>query len=91
VALVTAVISMGMQWSKSQAYALMLLAKKKAKDGILASGAEQEKFVVDALYILLQKLKIPFITKENLQLWVHKLYLKAMDYIDDGKFNNSVQ
>lgn len=81
-----------LEWNsfKSKAYALMLQAKKLAKDNVLASGAEQEKWVVDGLYIILKKLKIPFITKERLQPVVHYLYIKAMDCIDDGKLNDSI-
>ena len=84
-------ITMGRQWVKAKVYTLMLLAKKLAKDQVLATGAEQEEWVVNALYLVLKKLKIPFVTKEGLQRLVDKLYKKAIDYLDDGKFNNSVQ
>lgn len=84
-------ITMGKQWIKEKVYTLMLLAKKLAKDQVLATGAAQEEWVVNALYILLKKLKIPFVTKESLQPLVDKLYKKAMDYLDDGKLNNSIQ
>jgi len=80
----------GKQWVKSQAYAFMLLAKSKAKDGVLNSGQAQEDWVVETLYILLKKLKIPFITEENVRTIVKKLYILAKDYLDDGKINKSI-
>lgn len=80
----------GKQWVKSQAYAFMLLAKSKAKDGVLNSGQAQEDWVVEALYILLKKLKIPFITEETVRAIVKKLYVLAKDYLDDGKINKSI-
>ncbi|MEA4827621.1 MAG: hypothetical protein VB130_13480 [Clostridium sp.] len=84
------VIAHGKQWAKSKAYALMLLAKSKAKDGILTSGQEQEDWTVEQLYILFTKLKIPFITKDMLRNLVKNLYKVAKDYVDDGKLNNSI-
>jgi hypothetical protein len=84
-------VTMGKEWVKAKAYALMLQAKKLAKDGALANGAEQEVWVVNGLYIVLQKLKIPFVTKERLQPIVHKLYIKAIDLLDNGKVDNSIQ
>lgn len=89
-AIISAVV-MGKEWVKAKAYSFMLLAKKLAKDKVLSTGAEQEEFVVEALYMLLKKLKIPFVTEEGLRKLVHKLYVKAMDYLDDGEFNNSVK
>lgn len=86
---VIAGVTMGKQWVQAKAYSLMLLAKKLAKDEVLTTGAEQEEWVVNALYILLKKLKIPFVTKEGLRPVVQKLYVKAMDLYDDGQLNNS--
>lgn len=83
-------IKMGKQWTEKKAYSLMLVAKQQAKEDILNNGQEQEEFVVDALYLILSRLKIPFITKDKLKPYVHMLYLKAMDLIDDGKVNKSV-
>lgn len=80
----------GKQWIKSQAYAFMLLAKSKAKDGVLNSGQAQEDWVVEALNILLKKLKIPFVTEETVRAIVKKLYVLAKDYLDDGKINKSI-
>ncbi|WP_315109723.1 hypothetical protein [Clostridium intestinale] len=80
----------GKQWIKCKAYAFMLLAKSKAKDGILNSGQAQEDWAVEALYILLKKLKIPFVTEETVRAIVKKLYVLAKDYLDDGKINISI-
>ncbi|WP_034869274.1 hypothetical protein [Clostridium lundense] len=85
------IVSQGKQWFNAKAYSLMLLAKSKAKDGVLASGQEQEDWTVDQLYIILNRLKIPFVTKDALRPVVRKLYRLAKDYIDDGKLNNSIQ
>jgi hypothetical protein len=79
------------QWVNAKTYSLMLLAKSQAKDGILNSGEAQEEWVVDQLYLVLQKLKIPFVTKEALRVLVKKLYSIAKDYLDDGKINNSIK
>jgi hypothetical protein len=84
-------IVMGKEWTKGQAYALMLKAKQLSKDGFLKGGQQQEEWAVKALYLVLQKLKIPFVTEENLRPLVHKLYLAAMDKLDDGQVNNSIQ
>jgi hypothetical protein len=81
---------MGWQWTKQQAYALMLKAKQLSKENILANGQQQEEWAVKALYLLLKKLKIPFVTEDNLKPIVHALYVKAVDYMDDGKINNSL-
>jgi len=88
---IAAALVMGKEWVKAKAYSFMLLAKKLAKDQVLNTGEAQEEFVVEALYMLLKKLKIPFVTEEGLRKLVHKLYVKAMDYLDDGEFNNSVK
>lgn len=84
------VVFQGKQWVKSQAYAFMLLAKSKAKDGVLNSGQAQEDWVVEALYILLRKSKIPFVTEETVRIIVKRLYAVAKDYLDDGKINKSI-
>lgn len=84
-------ITMGKEWVKKKALQSMLVAKQMAKDGFLKSGPEQEEWAVNALYILLQRLKIPFVSKENLRPIVKKLYLVSMDLLDDGKINNSVE
>lgn len=84
-------LSMGREALKAKAYSLMLLAKKQAKDGILNSGQAQEDWVVQELYILLKKLKVPFISEEALRPLVHKLYQVAKDYLDDGKLNKSIE
>lgn len=84
-------VTMGKEWVKKKALQSMLAAKQMAKDGFLKSGPEQEDWAVNALYILLQRLKIPFITKENLKTIIRKLYLISMDFLDDGQINSSVK
>jgi hypothetical protein len=84
-------IIMGWQWTKQQAYALMLKAKQMSKDGFLKGGQLQEEWAVKALYLVFKKIKIPFVTEENLRPVVHKLYVAAMDKLDDGQVNKSIQ
>jgi hypothetical protein len=81
-------VTMGWQSFRAKAYSLMLLAKQLSKDEVLKTGIEQEEFVVNYSYILFEKCKIP-VSKETLRSWIQKLYIKAMDYLDDGKINNS--
>ncbi len=89
-AIIIFAVFQGKQWLKSQAYAFMLLAKSKAKDGILNSGQAQEDWVVEALYIILKKLKIPFVSKDILRTIVKNLYSVAKDCLDDGKISRRV-
>lgn len=80
---------------KGKAYKYMMLAKSLAKDAVLKSGAEQEQWVIDTLYKLLPK-PIQLITSQDqfnyiMQIIVHRLYIKAKDYLDNGVLDNSVQ
>lgn len=84
-------VVMGKEWCKKKALELMLAAKQLSKEKVLANGQQQEDWAVRALYLLLKKLKIPFVTEEALRTLVHKLYIKAMDKLDDGKLNNSIE
>lgn len=84
-------VVMGGEWCKKKALELMLVAKQLSKEKVLANGQQQEDWAVEALYLVLKKLKIPFVTEESLRPLVHKLYIKAMDKLDDGKINNSIQ
>jgi len=81
----------GKDWRDKKIHEYMLAAKQMSKDGLLKSGDEQEEWVVNNIYILFQKLKIPFITKDNIRFAVKKLYKLAMDKMDDGKINNSIK
>ena len=81
-----------LEWEKAKSilYALMLQAKRKAKDAILKSGQEQEEWVVrKALQFLPLSLKI-FLSEDNIRKIVKWLYQKAKDWLDDGKLNNSI-
>lgn len=84
-------VVMGKEWCKKKALELMLVAKQLSKERVLANGQQQEDWAVKALYLVLKKLKIPFVTEESLRPLVHKLYVKAMGKLDDGKFNNSIE
>lgn len=79
------------EWNnfKSKVTALMLDAKKLAKDGILKNGEQQVEWIVLQAYQKLPK-RYQFINQETLKKVIAWLYIKAMDYIDDGQFNNSI-
>lgn len=82
-----------LEWEKFkvQAYAIMLQAKRQAKDKILKSGAQQEEWVVRKAYQFLPKRFTIFISEKNMRWIVHKLYHIAKDKLDDGKLNNSIE
>lgn len=82
-----------LEWNNTKvvAYNLMLRAKDLAKDKILAGGKEQEDWVVDKLKQALPKRLTLFLGDEVLRTLVKFLYNKGLDYLDDGKFNNSVK
>lgn len=78
------------QRAKSVLYALMLQAKRMAKDAILKSGEQQEEWVVKkALQFLPASLKI-FLSEDWVRKIVRWLFHKAKDYLDDGIFNSSI-
>jgi hypothetical protein len=89
-AIIYAVV-MGKEWCKKKALELMLVAKQMSKEKMLANGQQQEDWAVRNLYLVLKKLKIPFVTEEALRPLIHKLYIMAMDKLDDGTINNSIQ
>lgn len=75
---------------KAQSYALMLQAKRLAKDTVLKSGNEQVDWIVNKAYQFLPKTWTVFISKERMRKIVYYLYHKAKDYLDDGEVNNSI-
>lgn len=81
-----------LEWQKfkAQAYAIMLQAKRMAKDAVLKSGAEQEEWVIRKAYQFLPKSWTIFISEQNMRKIVHWLYEKAKDYLDDGQLNGSI-
>lgn len=80
------------EWQRSKAilYALMLQAKRMAKDAVLGSGQEQEEWVVKkAMQFLPLYLRIT-ISEEIVREVVKWLFIKLKDYMDDGSINNSI-
>lgn len=82
-----------LEWGKTKStiYNVMLRAKDMAKDNILSCGKEQEDWVVNKLKQVLPKRVTIFIGDEMLRQLVRFLYKRGLDYLDDGKFNNSVK
>jgi hypothetical protein len=80
------------QWKefKSRAYALMLQAKRLAKDAILKSGDEQVEWIIKRAYQFLPKSIMAFISEDRLRKIIKWLYDKAKDWIDDGRINGSI-
>lgn len=69
----------------------MLRAKDMAKDQILNGGKAQEDWVVAKLQLILPRRLSLFLGEETLRNLVKFLYRKGLDYLDDGKFNDSVK
>lgn len=80
------------EWEKFKSilYALMLQAKSLAKDAVLRSGTEQEKWVLDKAYLYLPKWITAAIPQDVMRKIISWLYNRAKDYLDDGKLNNSI-
>jgi hypothetical protein len=70
-------------------YALMLQAKRMAKDEILKSGQEQEDWVVRKALIFLPATVRIFLSEEAIRVIVKFLFNKAKDFLDDGEFNGT--
>jgi hypothetical protein len=81
-----------LEWEKfkTQAYALMLQAKRQAKDAVLKSGDEQVEWIVKKAYQFMPKRWTKLISEKNMRWIVHKLYHIAKDYADDGELNESI-
>lgn len=79
------------EWSRvrGMAYQCIISAKQLAKEKILNGGQEQEDWVVAKLTLLLPKSITLFLGEDMIRQLVKKLYIKAMDLIDDGQINNS--
>lgn len=75
--------------AKSDLYNAMLQAKRKAKDGILKSGQEQEEWVVNFALEKLPTRWVAALGRENTRKLIKWLYQKGMDILDDGKIDNS--
>ena len=68
----------------------IVIAKSKAKDGVLNSGKEQEDWVVEKVYAVMPARIKLFVSEELLRKIVYKAYHLAKDLLDDGKLNGSV-
>lgn len=81
------------EWNRTKqtAYNVMLRAKDMAKDEILKGGKEQEDWVVGKLMQILPAPITIFLGEKFIRQLVKFLYEKGLDYLDDGKFNNSVE
>lgn len=79
---------------KARLYQAILQAKKLAKDGVLQTGIAQEDYVVANISKFVGfrfKFILTLIGENNLRLIIKKLYIKAIDLVDDGKLNDSVK
>ena len=73
-------------WFRQRAYALMLQAKRMAKDEILKSGDEQEQWVTD----MLQAVPFLIVVPRSVKLMsVRYLYKIAKDLCDNGQLDGS--
>lgn len=79
------------EWNnvKNIIYKAMLAAKQLAKDKIISGGEAQENWVLNRAYSILPSRVKMFISEESLRKIIKYLYIKSMDYLDDGKINNS--
>lgn len=80
------------EWEKTKQiiYGLMVQSKRLAEKRVLESGKAEQVWVTDMAMKLLPRWITVFITREQMSKLVRWLYLKAKDYLDDGKFNNSI-
>lgn len=92
-AIVLFFIILGWQKTREILYVLMLQAKSKAKDMVLASGQEQEDWTVKAAMKyspLPVKVFLNILGEALVRKIIHWLYHTAKDKLDDGKINNSL-
>lgn len=91
VAAIAAVIYGIAEWQKAKAvfYALMLQAKRMAKDAILDSGRQQEDWVVQKAIRFMPPLCTIFLDEDTIRIIVKRLFIKLKDYMDDGQINDS--
>lgn len=77
------------QWTKIRefAYQLMLLAERTFGND---EGKIKFDFVVRVVYKNLPIWLKPFLSEEKISKIVQAWYNKAKDFLDDGKFNDSV-
>jgi len=79
------------EWNnvKNIIYKAMLAAKQLAKEKVITGGEAQENWVVDRVYTALPRRVKLILSEDTLRKMIRLLYVKSMDYLDDGKINNS--
>jgi hypothetical protein len=91
ISVILVIILIFLKWQQAKAilFALMLQAKRYAKDSILNSGKEQEDWVIkQAMKFLPISFKL-LVPEEMIRIIVIRLYKSLKDYLDDGIINNS--
>lgn len=76
---------------KSDIKSAMLAAKQMSKEKLLKNGIEQRLWVLDFIYRSLPHTWTKLLGEERVKALVQKLYDSALDLIDDGKINNSLE
>lgn len=91
ICLVLVVIAAIWDWerTKEHIFEAMLDAKALAQEGILKTGKAQEDWAVKMIFKLIPKPIAFFIREDSVRKLVKHFYKKSMDYLDDGKINNS--
>ena len=64
-------------------------AQKRAKELILTSGPEKHQWVVEQAYNVLPSVVKLLISPKVFSSLVQEAYDELVDYVDDGKLNNS--
>jgi hypothetical protein len=87
------ILYVALEWQKfkTKAYALMLQAKRLAKDEVLKSGSQQEEWVIKKAYQYLPRKLTIFLNEQRMRKIVHYLYVRAKDCVGDGEINNSIE
>jgi hypothetical protein len=75
---------------KSDIKSAMLAAKQMSKEQLLKTGIEQRLWVLEFIYKELPKTWTAILGEERTKALVQKLYDSALDLIDDGKLNDSL-
>lgn len=74
---------------KNNLYKSIIAAKQLAKDKVLTCGKEQEDWVVSRIQNTLPSTVKIILTEKLLREIIRNAYKSAMDYLDDGKLNDS--
>lgn len=76
---------------KSDIKSAMLAAKQMSKDQLLKNGLEQRQWVIDFIYRELPVTWTALLGEDRTKALVQKMYDSALDLIDDGKLNDSIE